>query len=459
VLILILIVAAGVGGYFYGRRRIVAQMPEGPFAVRSQPSFHASFVAAWTVLPILLVTALYLTWGQGQIAKQIDAGLPAAVQEMQPGTKSLFVNDASRHLEGEQILREVTPLVEQTSAVISDVQSSWQIYYLVVAIIAGLLGLFISSRFVKPSFGARESTETMVYTVLIIFASIAVFTTFGIVMSLIFESMRFFSMVSFWDFLTGTHWSPMTAPHADLSDADFSGTFGAVPIFTGTLLITVIAMIVAAPIGLLAAIYLSEFASNKVRATAKPLLEILAGIPTVVYGFFAALTVAPLVKDIGMGVGLDTDAGSALAAGIVMGMMIIPLVSSLSDDVINAVPQSLRDAAYGMGATHSETVRQVILPAALPGIVGAMLLAVSRAIGETMIVVMATGTLANLTANPLEMVTTVTVQIVTLLVGDQEFDSPQTLSAFALGMVLFVITLGLNVIALRVVEKYREQYD
>jgi phosphate transport system permease protein len=238
-----------------------------------------------------------------------------------------------------------------------------------------------------------------------------------------------------------------------------SGAFGAIPVFMGTLLISAIAMCVAVPIGLMSAIFLSEYADRRFRAVAKPLLEILAGIPTVVYGFFAALVVAPLIRNAGVTIGLDVSSESALAAGLVMGIMIIPFVSSLSDDVINAVPQSLRDGALGLGSTKSETIRLVVLPAALPGIVGGILLAVSRAIGETMIVVMAAGLAANLTVNPLKTVTTVTVQIVTLLVGDQEFDSPKTLAAFALGLMLFVITLILNVIALVVVRKYREQYE
>ncbi|MGD8843843.1 MAG: phosphate ABC transporter permease subunit PstC, partial [Gammaproteobacteria bacterium] len=259
------------------------------------------------------------------------------------------------------------------------------------------------------------------------------------------------------DFLFGLKWSPQTAIRAD--QVGSSGAFGAVPLFAGTLLISLIAMLVAVPIGLMSAIYLSEFAGARVRASAKPLLEILAGIPTVVYGFFAALIVAPFIRESGTLLGLDVASESALAAGLVMGIMIIPFVSSLSDDVINAVPQSLRDGAYGLGATQAETIRKVIFPAALPGIVGGILLAVSRAIGETMIVVMAAGLAANLTANPLEAVTTVTVQIVTLLTGDQEFDSTKTLAAFALGLVLFVATLILNIIALTVVRKYREQYE
>ncbi|MGB1192233.1 MAG: phosphate ABC transporter permease subunit PstC, partial [Pseudomonadales bacterium] len=275
--------------------------------------------------------------------------------------------------------------------------------------------------------------------------------------SVLFEAIRFFDSVSIFEFIFGTHWSPQIAIRED--QVGSSGAFGAVPLFVGTMLISAVAMFVAVPIGLMSAIYLSEYAGPKFRAYAKPLLEILAGVPTVVYGFFAAITVAPILRDFGESIGMSVSSESALAAGLVMGVMIIPFVSSLSDDVINAVPQSLRDGSFGLGATQSETIRRVIIPAALPGIVGAVLLAVSRAIGETMIVVMAAGLSANLTINPLETVTTVTVQIVTLLVGDQEFDSPKTLAAFALGLMLFVTTLCLNVVALYVVRKYREQYD
>ena len=286
---------------------------------------------------------------------------------------------------------------------------------------------------------------------------VAVSTTVGILASVLYEAWMFFHKVSPIEFLFGTTWSPQVALRADQSGS--SGSFGAVPLFAGTLLISLIAMVIAVPVGLMSAIYLSEYATVTVRKYAKPALEVLAGIPTVVYGFFAALTVAPVIRSLGESAGLAVSSESALAAGLVMGVMIIPFVSSLSDDVINAVPQSLRDGSYGLGATRSETVRQVVIPAALPGIVGAVMLAVSRAIGETMIVAMAAGLAANLTANPLDSVTTVTVQIVTLLVGDQEFDSPKTLAAFALGLVLFLVTLALNYAALKVVQKYREQYD
>ena len=272
-----------------------------------------------------------------------------------------------------------------------------------------------------------------------------------------FETIHFFQKVSLSEFLFGTKWSPQTALRSDQVAAD--GSFGAIPLITGTLLISTIAMCIATPLGLFSAIYLSEYASKKTRNIIKPLLEILAGIPTVVYGFFAALTVAPIIRSTGETVGLNVSSESALAAGLIMGIMIIPLISSLSDDVINAVPQSLRDASLGLGSTNSETIRKVILPAAIPGISGSLLLAASRAIGETMIVVMAAGLAANLTANPLEAVTTITAQIVALLTGDQEFDSAKTLSAFALGLLLFIVTLILNMISLKIVNKYREQYD
>jgi phosphate transport system permease protein len=322
---------------------------------------------------------------------------------------------------------------------------------------AGAAGLWLGRRRVAAGLNARLPVERALRGALAASSWLAIVATIGIVLSLIFEAARFFGRVSPSEFLFGLDWSPQTAIRAD--QVGSSGAFGAVPIFAGTLLITAIAMCVAVPTGLLAAIYLSDYASARARSIVKPLLEVLAGIPTVVYGFFAALTIAPMVRTLGERIGLEVSSESALVAGSVMGVMIIPFVSSLSDDVIKAVPLSLREASLGLGATPSETIRRVVLPAALPGIVGAVLLAVSRAVGETMIVVMAAGLAANLTANPLEAVTTVTVQIVTLLVGDQEFDSAKTLAAFALGLALFVVTLALNAIALFVVRRYREQYD
>jgi len=333
-----------------------------------------------------------------------------------------------------------------------------------------IIGALLGFRSIKADNNARYAVEKIFNITLFVCSSIAIFTTFGIVFSVLFESIHFFQKVPFFDFLLGTHWSPQIAIREDQAGA--SGSFGVLPLIVGTLLISFIALLIAVPIGLLSAVYLSEYASARVRGIVKPMLEVLAGVPTVVYGFFAALTVAPAIRrygdqlrdwgaenNIDFLANLAVSSESALAAGMVMGVMIIPFVSSLSDDVINAVPQSLRDGSYGLGATQSETIKKVVFPAALPGIVGGVLLAASRAIGETMIVVMAAGLAANLTVNPLEAVTTVTVQIVTLLVGDQEFDSAKTLAAFALGLFLFVITLALNVIAQKVVKKYREQYD
>jgi phosphate transport system permease protein len=294
---------------------------------------------------------------------------------------------------------------------------------------------------------------------LLIASLIAILTTLGIVLSLLFESLRFFARVNPIEFLFGTTWSPQTAIRAD--QAGSSGAFGAIPLFWGTIFIgAIIAMIVAIPLGLLSAIYLTQYASPRTRSWMKPLLEILAGVPTVVYGYFAALTVAPAIRTFGQTLGIPgSSSESALAAGLVMGIMIIPFVSSMADDSIAAVPQAMRDGSLAMGATTSETIKRVLVPAALPGVVGGVLLAVSRAIGETMIVVMAAGLAANLTANPFASVTTVTTQIVQLLTGDQEFDSAKTLAAFALGLVLFIVTLLLNIVALRVVKRYREAYE
>ncbi len=326
-----------------------------------------------------------------------------------------------------------------------------------LALLGAIVSFALSTQVLTPSFKARNHVEKWVRTMLILSAVIAIAITVMIIFSVFFESARFFTKVPLTDFLFGTHWSPEGSEYGP--DGKITGGFGAVPVFLGTLLITFIAMCVAAPLGLLSAIYLSEYASSRFRNIAKPILEILAGIPTVVYGFFAALAFAPFLMDIGAMLGLDVAAESALAAGIVMGIMIIPFVMSLSDDVMKSVPYALREASMGLGATKSETIRKVIFPAALPGIVGALLLAVSRGIGETMIVVMAAGLAANLTVNPLDSVTTVTAQIVTLLKGDQAFDSPQTLSAFALALTLFVTTLILNLVALIVVRKFREKYE
>lgn len=371
--------------------------------------------------------------------------------------RQLFMSDA-RRLAADEIASRDTPEVRVAAGLVDRNEGLITLGTGFLAVVLAALGFLATRNQIAPQFRARNHVEGLVTALLFLSSVIAILTTVGIVMSLLFESLRFFSAVSITEFLFGLQWSPQIAIRAD--QVGQSGAFGAVPLFAGTAMITLIAMLVAVPIGLFAAIYLSEYAGPRFRQTAKPVLEILAGIPTVVYGFFALLTVGPMIRVIFASMGFESVVTqSALSAGLVMGIMIIPFISSLSDDVINAVPQSLRDGAYAMGATRSETISQVVLPAALPGIVGAVLLAVSRAIGETMIVVMAAGQGANLTANPLEAVTTITVQIVMMLTGDQEFDSSKTLSAFALALVLFALTLVMNMIALRVVQKYREKYD
>jgi phosphate transport system permease protein len=367
------------------------------------------------------------------------------------------MNDVRNVVAGNVPAASVSDTVRGASAEYIGLRGISRMALTVVVLVMSIGAIIVVRSRITPELRARNRVERVVEWLLFGCSTIAVFTTLGIVASVAFEAFRFFSMISPIDFLFGTSWSPQMAIRAD--QVGSSGSFGAVPLFAGTALISFIAMAIAVPIGLFSAIYLAEYAHPKFRTWAKPLLEVLAGVPTVVYGFFAALTIGPALRGWGESLGLDVASESALAAGFVMGIMIIPFVSSLADDMISAVPQSLRDGAYALGATRSEPIRQVVLRAALPGIVGGVLLAVSRAIGETMIVVMAAGLAANLTANPLEAVTTVTVQIVTLLVGDQEFDSPKTLAAFALGLVLFVVTLALNVLALHVVRKYREQYE
>jgi phosphate transport system permease protein len=348
----------------------------------------------------------------------------------------------------------------RANALVEPYRAAQRLYSLGGAIVALMLafagGAYAFTR-VRPDFRARNKVERVVMGALLTASLIAIITTVGIVASLLWESLRFFSFVNPFDFLFGTKWSPQSAALGYGSD----NAFGAVPLFWGTIFIgAIIAMVVAIPLGLMSAVYLTQYAKPRARAWLKPILEVLAGVPTVVYGYFAALTIAPNMRDFAVMLGIpNASSESALAAGLVMGVMIIPFVSSMADDSIASVPQAMRDGSLAMGATTSETIRQVLVPAALPGVVGGVLLAVSRAIGETMIVVMAAGLAANLTLNPFASVTTVTTQIVQLLTGDQEFDSPKTLAAFALGLVLFVVTLLLNIVALRVVKRYREAYE
>ena len=456
VLILVLALLTAVG-FQIGRSRAVASVGGRIVELHSVPSYHGLYVALWAGVPALLLLALWTAAEGWLVMRIVLASLPEHLANAEPQVVNLLQADILNLAHGTNIGRAPDPALVEAAEQYNrlHVLGDWAL--LVLGSCVALGGLLYARARLSPDLRARNLVERAINVALVICSLVAILTTVGIVLSLLFEAIRFFTMVSPLEFLLGLHWSPQMAMRAD--QVGSSGAFGAVPLFTGTLLITVVAMVVAVPIGLMSAIYMSEYADPRLRTWLKPILEILAGIPTVVYGFFAALTMAPFIRSVGESVGLSVSSESALAAGVVMGVMIIPFVSSLSDDVINAVPQSLRDGSYGLGATQSETIRQVVLPAALPGIVAAIMLAVSRAIGETMIVVMAAGLAANLTANPLNAVTTVTAQIATLLVGDQEFDSPKTLSAFGLGLVLFVVTLTLNVVALRVVQKYREKYD
>jgi phosphate transport system permease protein len=464
----VIILLGVVVAYVMGRSRslAIAGNMGGIKHLHSLPFYYGTQAALWCAIPCIALLALWSLFDDTIIRQIIVQELSEEQRSLPTQELTLLINTIESIASGVTSL-QASPEVMAAADRVASLRNTSQSILTVLVICCLILLCAWGWTKVKPEYRARNGVERVFKVFLLICSTLAIFTTAGIVFSVLFESIRFFGQIPLTEFLFGTHWSPQMAIRAD--QVGSSGAFGAIPLFTGTMLISAIAMIVAVPTGLMTAIYLSEYANNKVRAVVKPLLEILAGIPTVVYGFFAALTVAPMIKEALHGIEIPmlaftigplvVSSESALAAGLVMGVMIIPFVSSLSDDVINAVPQSLRDGSYGLGSTQSETVKKVIMPAALPGIVGAILLAVSRAIGETMIVVMAVGTAAKLTMNPLESVTTVTVQMTTLLIGDHEFDSAKTLAAFALGLVLFVITLGLNFFALRIVKKYREQYD
>jgi phosphate transport system permease protein len=455
--VLALVVALSAASFLFGRRRALAAVSGNASALHSLPGYYGWYAAIWCGLPGLAVVVLWMIGASWSIDQLTLAGVPDAQLTRSPAQLELFLNDVKNLASGSIASAPDDPLVRDAADRYRSLRAGALGLSLVLALALSAMGGMMALRAIRPDLTARVSVERVLRGGLLACSTIAILVTIGIVLSLLFETLRFFQAVPVHEFLFGLHWSPQTALRAD--QVGSSGSFGAVPVFAGTLLITLIAMSVSVPVGLMSAIYMTFYASRRLRAVAKPLLEILAGIPTVVYGFFAALVVAPLVRDAGGLLGLDVASESAFAAGMVMGIMVIPFISSLSDDAITAVPRSLTEGSYGLGATRSETIRYVILPAALPGIVGAFLLAISRAIGETMIVVMAAGLAANLTANPFAAVTTVTVQIVSLLTGDQEFDSAKTLSAFALGLVLFGATLVLNLVALRVVHRYREQYD
>ena len=453
-LVAVLIIAALAGSI--GLRRARAFRAHG--RLHSLPVYHGSYAALWAAIPALLLLAAWAPY-QSRLVDRAVLSSPEgrALPDFQMQRQAIL-SEARQIAHGEReqgFNPESAPLAPR----VRTEERRYGSFGGALAILAALAGAVLAGRRSAPQFRARTGVERWVMIVLFAASLIAILTTLGILLSLMFESLRFFRLYPVDSFLFGLNWSPQTALRAD--QAGSSGAFGSIPLLWGTFFIgAVIAMVVAVPLGLMSAIYLTQYAPAALRSWLKPILEILAGVPTVVYGYFAALTVAPVVRDFGLSLGISSASSeSALAAGLVMGIMIIPFISSMADDSIAAVPQAMRDGSLAMGATTSETIRKVLLPAALPGVMGGILLAVSRAIGETMIVVMAAGLAANLTANPFASVTTVTVQIVQLLTGDQEFDSAKTLAAFALGLALFLITLLLNLIALHIVRRYREQYE
>ena len=452
----VLLLLAASAGYLVNRRAALA-LRDGGQRLHSLGSFHGLYSLLTIAVPAAILILLWLILQGPVIDRLVMGGLPAGtVEAMDGGVRQLTLAEI-HSIAGGRIFGNPDPWKLDAAARMAELErmSGW----LLVASVAALaLAMMILARSrVSAAFRARQGVEGIVMGILIFCSLVAIFVTVGIVFSLVFESIRFFRMVPVTEFLFGTRWEPQIPIRADQVAAE--GAIGWLPVLLGTLVITVVAIVIAVPVGLLSAVYLNEFASRRFRAVAKPVLEILAGIPSVVYGFFAILTVAPALRSAGAALGIPVAPNTALAAGSVMAIMLIPFISSFADDALTAVPRSLRDGSLALGATRAETVTKVLFPAAIPGIVGGVLLAISRAIGETMIVVMAAGLIARMTINPLESVTTVTVQIVTLLIGDTEFDSPMTLAAFALGLMLFLVTLAINVVALRIVRSYREQYD
>ncbi|MEH7839977.1 phosphate ABC transporter permease subunit PstC [Rhizobium laguerreae] len=438
----------------YRARAIGAVATTGPLKAHSRPIYHGLNAAIWTAVPAFVVLLLWLAF-QNSIIDQFVIGAVPGSETMESSARSLMTSEI-RQVAAGNIFRQPTPEVQAAADHLRSLQAVSTYLLVAVTLAIAAIGAFLGMKVVSARYRARHSVETAV-TIFMMFSSlVAIIITLGIIGSLVFEAMHFFAKVPVTEFIFGLRWEPQIAIRAD--QVAGQGAFGVLPVLYGTFLISAIAMLVAVPTGILSAIYLAEYAHPRFRAVVKPLLEILAGVPTVVYGFFAVLTVAPAIRAIGTAVGIPSSPNSALATGLVMGVMIIPFISSLSDDAFSAVPRAMRDGSLALGATKGETIRKVLLPAALPGIIGGVLLALSRAVGETMIVVMAAGLIAKITANPFDAVTTVTVQIVTLLIGDSEFDNPKTLAAFALGLVLFIVTLILNLIALRTVRKYREKY-
>ena len=464
IIILLLVTIFSYLSFLYGRSRIRKITSTQSIKINALPNYYGYYLALWCALPALIILLFWSIFEPAIIKYLISQTLIQNDLNYSSDQLNLLYQKIRSLYEGNfsgTLTEEIKIGVKNYENLQTIAQNSKIVLLLSTFIAAISYGIFRISKNNK----ARHDVEKILIGLLFVCSLVAILTTMGIIFSLLFESLKFFSAINIFDFLFGMNWSPQRAFVSDASAItaleyeNLKGAFGSVPLFAGTAFIALIAMLVAVPIGLFSGIYMAEYASSKVRKYSKPIIEILAGIPTVVYGFFAALTVGPFFRELGEKLNLEVSSESALAAGLVMGVMIIPYVSSLSDDVINAVPQSLRDGSYAIGATKSETIKNVVIPAALPGIVGSVLLAVSRAIGETMIVVMAAGLAANLTINPLESTTTITTQIVMLLIGDQEFDSPKTQSAFALGLTLFFATLILNYIALRFVKKYREKYE
>lgn len=482
-LLLLIVLGLAALGYAIGRRRAFTQSGGDIRGLHSLPGYYGQSVFLFTAVPALLLFGVWMFLQPIFIEGRVSA-LITAEDVPQGGSAALVMSDVRRVADGLDVLAADGQLSDDDIATIgrdgSDIRAilgkagvalasevsanvfiaateyrnlnrSYRQTMSALVIVVALLGMIYALTRINPAYRARNVTERFVLVLFFASSLVAVLTTIGIIASLLFESIHFFRLYAAKDFFFSLTWNPQFRGGSDL---------GIWPLLWGTLYVSFVALLFAVPVGLMSAIYLSEYASRRMRSFAKPAIEVLAGIPTIVYGLFALITVGPLLRDyLAQPLGLGTSSSSVMTAGLVMGIMLIPFVSSLSDDIINAVPQSLRDGSYGLGATQSETIKQVVLPAALPGIVGAILLAASRAIGETMIVVMGAGAAARLNLNPFEAMTTITVKIVSQLTGDTEFASPETLVAFALGMSLFVFTLGLNVMALVIVRKYREQYE
>ena len=419
--------------------------------------YHGLFSLFLVFFPILILILIWLILQGPLIEFYISEFILAEhLQNASKGEADLILSEI-RSIAGGRIFGEPEDWKLNAAEALARLRDYSSLLLVVAVIVSSTLLIFVARAKVRANFRARQNVENIVTWLMISCSIVAIITTVGIIASLVVETSRFLSLVPFTEFLFGLNWEPQIPIREDQVAA--KGAFGWIPVFVGTLVITCVALFISVPIGLMSAIYLNEFANSSVRAISKPVLEILAGVPTIVYGFFAILVVAPAFRNFGDVLGIAVSPNTALAAGGVMGIMLIPFISSFTDDALSAVPKALRDGSLALGATPSETMLKVLFPAAIPGIVGGILLAVSRAIGETMIVVMAAGLIAKLTLNPLESVTTVTVQIVTLLIGDTSFDNPKTLAAFALGMMLFLVTLIINIFALRIVQKYREIYD